>query len=192
MKTDIILGGVGGQGILTIATLVGRAAIANGLHVKQSEVHGMAQRGGAVMSHLRLSDKPIHSDLVRHAHADVVLAVEPLEALRLMHYLKPHGILLANATAVANIGDYPTLDLVLAEIRRQPRHVLLDADAIAKELGLPNAMNVVMLGALAPFLGMPATALRQAITDTFSRKGDAVVAANLSAFDAGMKQAQGN
>lgn len=192
MKTDIILGGVGGQGILTIATLVGRAAIANGLHVKQSEVHGMAQRGGAVMSHLRLSDKPIHSDLVRHAHADVVLAVEPLEALRLMHYLKPHGILLANATAVANIGDYPALDLVLGEIRRQPRHVILDADATAKGLGLPNAMNVVMLGALAPFLGMPPTVLRQAITDTFSRKGEAVVAANLSAFEAGMKQAQGN
>ena len=192
MKTDIILGGVGGQGILTVAMLVGRAAVARGLNVKQSEVHGMAQRGGAVVSHLRLSDQPIYSDLIARGGADVVLAAEPLEAVRLLEYLKPEGIVLTNSSAVTNIGNYPAMTDVLAEIRKRPRHVIIEAEAIAKDLGLPNAMNVVMLGALSPYLGLPPEVWRNAISTTFARKGEAVVAANLNAFDIGMKQAQGN
>ncbi len=191
MKTDIILGGVGGQGILTIAMLVGRAAVASGLNVKQSEVHGMAQRGGAVFSHLRLSDTTIHSDLVPRGGADVVLGVEPMEALRYVEYLKPTGILLANSTPVVNIDLYPEAERLLADIRRRPRHVVVDADGIARNLGLPNAMNVVMLGTLAPFIGMPPDTLRAAICATFATKGAKVVEANLAAFAAGLKEAEG-
>ncbi|MBT4815506.1 MAG: indolepyruvate oxidoreductase subunit beta, partial [Lentisphaerae bacterium] len=140
MKNDIVIAGVGGQGILTIAAIVGHAAVANGLNVKQSEVHGMAQRGGAVLAHLRISDDVIYSDLVPKGKADVVLAVEPLEALRHIDFLAPDGVVLANEVPVVNIDNYPDLETVLAELRQYPRRLVLDADQVAKNTGSARAM----------------------------------------------------
>lgn len=185
MKNDIVIGGVGGQGILTIATIVGQAAVSRGLNVKQSEVHGMAQRGGAVVAHLRVASETIFSDLISLGGADVVLAVEPLEALRHAEYLKPNGVLVTNSEPVVNISDYPEQEALLGRIREFPRHIIIDAGAIAKEAGSPKAMNVVMLGALAPLLDIPETALTDTIRAAFQRKGDEIVAMNLAAFAAG-------
>ncbi|OGV70089.1 MAG: indolepyruvate oxidoreductase [Lentisphaerae bacterium RIFOXYB12_FULL_65_16] len=190
MKNDIVLAGVGGQGILTIAAIVGRAAVGRGLNVKQSEVHGMAQRGGSVSSHLRLSSDTIWSDLIPLGGADVLLSVEPLEALRHMAQLAPNGVLLATDVPITNIGDYPDLEAIKAEIRRYPRQVLINADQMAKDAGSIRAMNMVMLGALSCFLDLPVDTLTGTIQDVFARKGDKVVEVNLKAFAAGRAAGQ--
>lgn len=185
IKNDVVLAGVGGQGILTIAAIVGQAALDCGLNVKQSEVHGMAQRGGAVVAHLRLSENTIFADLIPQGGADVILAIEPMEALRQIELLKPDGVLLANADPVVNIGGYPDVDDVLKRIRQQPRSVVVEAGRLAGEAGSNRAMNMVMLGALSPFLAVPETRLQNAIRAAFDAKGEKVVDINLRAFQAG-------
>ncbi len=186
MNYDMIIAGVGGQGILSIATLLGRAALDLNLHLKQSEVHGMAQRGGAVLAHLRLSDKPIHSDLVPRGGAAMILAMEPLEALRYLPWLEPAGgWLVSNAEPVRNIEPYPELEALFAEIRRQAHPFLFNAEKMARDLGAPRAVNMAMLGAASSFIPLPAESLEAAITAQFTRKGEAVVASNLAVFRAG-------
>lgn len=187
MKKDIILAGVGGQGILTIATILGAAALNRGWYLKQAEVHGMSQRGGDVQSHLRLSDSEIWSDLIPLGQADMILSVEPMEALRYLPYLASDGWLIANKTPFKNIAVYPDIEGIYAEIRKLPHHVLIDADTIARDVKAPRGMNIVMLGAAAIHLGFSAEELSKAITDSFIRKGEQVVEANLRALDAGLK-----
>lgn len=189
MKQDIILCGVGGQGILSIAFVIDNAALEAGLNFKQSEVHGMAQRGGAVQSHLRLSDGPIFSDLVPRGSADLILSVEPLEALRYLDHLSPQGLVVASAAPFKNIPDYPDLAGLLKEIRKVPSSVVVDSERIAKEAGTIRAQNMVMLGAASPFLVLPEESLKTWITALFRKRGDAVVGANLKAFDLGRKAA---
>ena len=192
MKHDIILAGVGGQGILTIAAVVARTAVRRGLNLKQSEVHGMAQRGGAVLAHLRISDEPIYSDLVPRGKADFVVAVEPLEALRQAPSLAAHGKLLVNRTPLTNIDNYPELEDIYAEIERIPGHCLIDADALAKKAGSGRAMNMVMLGTLSHWLddGIPADAFLQTIDEVFRSKGEKIVAVNKEAFESGRRAAE--
>lgn len=186
MKKDIILAGVGGQGILTIATILGAAALDRGWHLKQAEVHGMSQRGGDVQSHLRLSDAPIWSDLIPLGKADMILSVEPMESLRYLPYLAPDGWIIANKTPFKNIAVYPEIEAIYAEIEKVQNHVLIDADAIAKEVKAPRAMNIVMLGAAIGHLGFSLAEIEAAIKAIFTRKGEAVVEANLRALKAGM------
>ncbi|MBR4673949.1 MAG: indolepyruvate oxidoreductase subunit beta [Victivallales bacterium] len=190
MKNDLILAGVGGQGILTIAAIIGKAAMKAGLNVKQSEVHGMAQRGGAVLAHLRLSSEPIFSDLIAEHSADVILAVEPMEAMRHIEGLSDNGAIIANATPVKNIADYPETEALIAEIKKYPKSVVLDADGIAVKAGSSRAMNTVMLGAVSVFLDMDPELLRNVIRENFERKGEEIVAMNLKAFEAGREAAQ--
>ena len=190
MKNDLILAGVGGQGILTIAAIIGKAAMKAGLNVKQSEVHGMAQRGGAVLAHLRLSSDPIFSDLIAEHSADVILAVEPMEAMRHIEGLADSGAIIANATPVKNIADYPETEALIAEIKKHPKSVVLDADGIAVAAGNARAMNTVMLGAVSVFLDMDADLLRDVIRENFARKGEEMVAMNLKAFEAGRDAAK--
>ncbi|MBN1326905.1 MAG: indolepyruvate oxidoreductase subunit beta [Candidatus Cloacimonetes bacterium] len=185
MKKDIILAGVGGQGILSIAAIIGYAAVETGLHLKQAEVHGMSQRGGDVQSHLRLSDKPIFSDLVPLGAADLILAVEPLEALRYWPYLNSDGWVVVNSTPFKNIPDYPETESILAEIAKLPNHIIIDADKTAKELETPRSMNMVMLGAAIPFLGLDYEKLKAGTAFIFGRKGEKVVEMNLKAIAAG-------
>lgn len=185
MRTDIILAGVGGQGILSIAATIGMAAIANNLHIKQAEVHGMSQRGGAVQSHFRLSSDPISSDLIPKGKADIILSVEPMEALRYLDFLKPDGWIVTNAAPFVNITDYPEIETVLNKLKSRKNTILLDADKIAKELGSPRSSNIVMLGAASPFIDIPYEALENAIKEIFLRKGDKVIEANINALSAG-------
>ena len=190
MKKDIVLAGVGGQGILTIASIIGQAAVRQGLNIKQSEVHGMAQRGGAVLAHLRLSSEKIHSDLIAPGTAEVLLAVEPMEALRQVESLSRNGVILANSRPVQNIDGYPEMPTLLAALQKYPRSLVIDAEAMAAAAGTARAMNMVMLGAVAPFLEMPVDLLQQIIAEVFAKKGDKVVEVNQKAFAAGLEAAR--
>ena len=191
MKQDIILAGVGGQGILSIATVIGSAALQQGLHLKQAEVHGMSQRGGDVQSNLRLSSDPIFSDLIPRGAADLTVSLEPLEALRYIPYLAPEGWIITNTVPFQNIPDYPPMDQVMAELDKLPRVIAIDVDAIAKEVGSPRSANMVLLGATAAVLNiLDPDKLREGIRRIFGRKGEAIVEANIKAFDAGLASAQ--
>ena len=191
MKTDIVLAGVGGQGILSIATVIGLAAVNNNLNLKQAEVHGMSQRGGAVYSHLRLSDQPIASDLIPMGKADIVLSVEPMEALRYIPYLAPGGWLVTNTHPFVNIGNYPDQQALMEQLNALQNKVLVDADALASKCGNTKASNMVMLGAAVPFLNMDVKEMEKAITSIFERKGEEIVAMNIRALQAGYLVAMG-
>ena len=187
MKQDIILAGVGGQGILSIATVIGSAALEQGLYIKQAEVHGMSQRGGDVQSHLRLSTDPIHSDLIPHGGADLIVSLEPMEALRYLPYLAQDGWIVTNSVPFQNIPNYPEVDQVLEALRKLPRVIIIDADATAKEVMSARSANMVLLGATSSVMGLlDPDKLRDGIRRIFARKGDAIVDANLKAFDAGL------
>jgi indolepyruvate ferredoxin oxidoreductase beta subunit len=192
MKKDIILAGVGGQGILSIATVIGSAALEQGLHLKQAEVHGMSQRGGDVQSNLRLSSDPIHSDLIPRGGADVIVSLEPMEALRYVPFLsKENGWIITNTTPFVNIPNYPEMSAIEAELAKYPRVIAIDVDTVAKEILSPRSANMVLLGAVAAVLDiLEADKLRDGIRRIFARKGDAVVETNLKAFDAGLAMAR--
>ena len=191
-KVQIILAGVGGQGILSIAGTIGYASVEANLFLKQAEVHGMSQRGGDVQSHFRLSDKPIASDLIPIGRADVIISVEPMEALRYLPMLSPTGWLITNTNPYVNIPNYPDIEKVLEAVRNFPNHKALDADTIAKELKSSRSANIVVLGAAAPFLDIDQEILENALRTLFGRKGEKVVEANIAALRAGRKFAEEN
>lgn len=191
MKTDIILAGVGGQGILSIAAIIGEAALSQGVHIKQAEVHGMSQRGGDVQSHLRLSSEPIHSDLIAKGRADVILSLEPMEALRYLPYLSPEGWVVSNSAPFVNIPNYPEQERIFDELASLPQSVLLDVDRIAADAGAPQAANMALLGAASVILQIDHTLLEDAIGKVFGRKGEDVVEKNRKAFRAGRISAEG-
>lgn len=190
MKIDIILAGVGGQGILSIATIIGYAALESGMYLKQAEVHGMSQRGGDVQSHLRISDKPIHSDLVAKGKADLILSVEPMEALRYMPYLAKDGWMVTNSAPFINIPDYPEKEDVYAEIKKLDNHVLVDAAQKASDIGSKRSMNMVILGAAATHMDLPFELLEKGIDFLFGKKGEAIVQKNIEALRAGKELAE--
>ncbi|MBQ7575949.1 MAG: indolepyruvate oxidoreductase subunit beta [Bacteroidales bacterium] len=190
MKKDIILAGVGGQGILSIATVIGSAALRQELHLKQAEVHGMSQRGGDVQSHLRISSDTIHSDLIPRGGADLIISLEPMEALRYQPWLAKEGWIITNTTPLVNIPNYPDMEAVRASLAKLPNVIAIDVDAIAKEAGSPRSANMVLLGAAASVLGMlDPDKLRDGIRSVFMRKGQEIVDANIKAFDAGLASA---
>ena len=189
MKCDVILAGVGGQGTLSIAAIIAQAAVHEGLTARQSEVHGMAQRGGAVLAHLRMSDSRISSDLVPRGGADLVISMEPLESLRYASWLAPSGALVSSAEPLINIGNYPELADITAAIKNFPLWRLLEASALAKEAGLAKAVNMVMVGAASPFLPVRAETLEKTIAAMFASKDAAVIAANTKAFYLGREAA---
>jgi len=185
MKKDIILSGVGGQGIISMAAIIGLAALNKGMYLKQSEVHGMSQRGGDVMSNLRISDEYIYSDLIPHGQADLIISLEPMESLRYLPYLHPDGWVIANTEPFVNIPNYPELEKIYDEIKKIKNHVLIPADQIAKELGNDKIVNMIILGASAPYLGFEKQDLINAIKQMFGNKGEDIVNLNIKAFEAG-------
>ena len=185
MKTDIILAGVGGQGILSIAATIGLATVHSNLHIKQAEVHGMSQRGGAVQSNLRISDQKIASDLIPLGAADLILSVEPMESLRYLPFLSEKGWIVTNITPFKNIQDYPEMDAILNEIKKYPNHVLIDADEIAQQIGSKRYSNMIMLGAASSFINLSLESLKEGVHQLFVRKGEDVVNANVKALIAG-------
>ena len=188
MKKDIILCGVGGQGILSVATIIGEAATKAGVNLKQAEVHGMSQRRGDVQSNLRLSTEPIYSDLIPKGGCDLIISMEPMEALRYLPYLAENGVIVTSNKPFVNIPDYPAEDVLFGELNQLPHVVQLDIEEVAKEAGSVRSANVVLLGMAAKYLEIVTPGqLRDAVRTIFARKGEAVVEANLKAFDAANK-----
>ncbi|MCX6235278.1 MAG: indolepyruvate oxidoreductase subunit beta [Bacteroidetes bacterium] len=185
MKKDVILAGVGGQGILTISAIIGLAAVRSGLFLKQNEIHGMSQRGGDVHSNLRLSDKEIASDLIPTGKADIILSVEPMEGLRYLPMLASDGWLITSTEPFINIPNYPPIEDILNEISRVKHHIVIDAEKIAKDLGYAKAANMVILGAATPFLDMNFGYLEDAIREFFYHKGSGLIDTNILALKAG-------
>ncbi|MFA5540122.1 MAG: indolepyruvate oxidoreductase subunit beta [Bacteroidales bacterium] len=190
MKIDIILCGVGGMGALSTAAIISKAALDMGMYMKQAETHGMSQRGGDVQSHLRLSDKEIASDLIPDGQCDLILSVEPMEALRYLNFLnKDTGWVITNENPFINISNYPEKEEVIAEVKKVKNSIVFDADQIAREAGNPKGTNMVVLGAASKYLRIDIEKLEDAIKDIFSRKGEAIVNANIDALRAGRKVA---
>ena len=190
MKKDIILAGVGGQGILSIATVIGRAAVANGMYLKQAEVHGMSQRGGDVQSHLRISTEPICSDLIPEGKADLIISVEPMESLRYLPMLNADGWVITNNVPFKNVPDYPS-DADLEKAMKSVKNMIaFNADQLAREIGSPRSANMVILGAAADKLGLPYEEFEKAVAAIFAAKGEDIVSANLKTMASGREQSQ--
>lgn len=190
MKTDIVLAGVGGQGILSIATILGAAALKENLYLKQAEVHGMSQRGGDVSSNLRLSSDPIASDLIPLGGADLIVSLEPMESLRYLPYLSKTGWIVTNTTPFVNIPNYPEQEALENELMNQPNVVAFDMDELAKEVASQRASNMVLLGAAAPFIDLEPEKIEEGIRIVFGKKGEAIVESNIKAFRAGLEKAR--
>ena len=186
MKKDIILSGVGGQGILSIATVIGWAAIKNNLYLKQAEVHGMSQRGGDVQSNLRLSSSPIFSDLIPKGECEIIISMEPMEALRYLPYLKKGGWIITNSAPFVNIPAYPEVSAIDSDLNREANVISFDSDQIAKDCGAPRSSNMALLGAAAKYIEiLDVEALKEGIRNVFARKGEKIVEDNIKAFEAG-------
>ncbi|MDR1362575.1 MAG: indolepyruvate oxidoreductase subunit beta [Spirochaetaceae bacterium] len=182
MKTDVILAGVGGQGVLSIAAVIASAAVKSGLKTRQSEIHGMAQRGGAVVSHLRLSDETIYCDLVPRGRAGLIISMEPLEGLRYIEWLSPTGRLISAAEPIVNINDYPPLADVHQAIKLLPNSSLIAAETLARQAGHTSSANMVMTGAASRFLPLKPEVLESAIAELFAKRAPLM---NIEAFRAG-------
>jgi indolepyruvate ferredoxin oxidoreductase beta subunit len=189
VKYDIILAGVGGQGVLSVSAIIASSAMKEGLYVKQSEVHGMSQRGGAVLANLRLSSEPIASDLIPLGSASMILSMEPLESLRYLRYLSPDGAVITSTNPVTNIPDYPEVEALLAKVRTLPAATLVDGEELARAAGSARATNMVMVGAASHRLPVPVGTLEHYIESVFAAKGPRVVETNLKAFRAGREAA---
>lgn len=189
MKSDIVLAGVGGQGILTIATILGGAALADNLFLKQAEVHGMSQRGGDVQSNLRLSSDPIFSDLIPLGGADLIVSLEPMEALRYIQFLSAEGWIVTNSAPFVNIDNYPEMESIQQELAKHPNVVSFDMDELAKEVASARSSNLVLLGAASPFIDMSVDKIEVAVRNLFAPKGEKIVDANIAAFRAGRQRA---
>ena len=187
MKKDIILAGVGGQGILTIATIIGDAAAAAGVNLKQAEVHGMSQRGGDVQSNLRLSTEAIYSDLIKQGAADVIISMEPMEALRYLPYLSEEGVVVTSSNTFKNIPNYPDEEALMSELQALPRVSVLPIEDLAKQNSMPKSANVVLLGMAAKYIEiLSPEQLRESIKRVFASKGEKIVEMNCQAFDLGL------
>ena len=185
MKFDVIIAGVGGQGVLSVSAIIASSAMDEGLQVKQSEVHGMSQRGGAVYTNLRLSDQVIYSDLIARGSASLILSMEPLESLRYLDYLDRDGFLISSENPEKNINDYPDLQKLLRQIRELPHAFTLDAHKLALEAGSGRATNMVLAGAASHHLPLKTQTMQNYIRKMFERKGPKIVETNLKAFDLG-------
>lgn len=185
MKTDIVLAGVGGQGILTIATILGKAALNEGLYLKQAEVHGMSQRGGDVQSNLRISDRPIHSDLIPQGGADLIVSLEPMESLRYLPYLKDEGWVVTNTNPFVNIDNYPAEESLTEALGAVSNMIAFNMDEKGKEMQASRSANMILLGAASPFIEIESSKIEDAIAATFARKGEKIVAQNIAAYRAG-------
>lgn len=185
MNNNILIAGVGGQGILSISAIIGLAAIENNLYLKQSEVHGMSQRGGDVQSHLRFSDKPVFSDLIPFGKADLIISVEPMESLRYIPWLSTTGWLVTNSAPFINIPDYPPPEEIQKEIQKIKNHKIINADVIAKEAGSSRSGNMVILGAASYYINLPFSSLENGIREFFRGKGEDLININIKALKAG-------
>lgn len=186
MKQDVLLCGVGGQGILSMAYVMDHSAMEAGYFLKQPEVHGMSQRGGAVQAHVRVGDKPIASDLIPLGKANMILSLEPLESLRYLPYLSAEGgWLVTDITPFINMPDYPDPSSIYRQLFQLPAVLLVNGAHLARKAGSPKAQNMVLLGTSSARLPYPAAMLEKQIVQLFARKSERLVHINVNAFRTG-------
>jgi len=186
MKYDILLCGVGGQGVLSIATVIASSAMAEGFYVRQSEVHGMSQRGGGVHAHLRISDVSIASDLIPSGQADMIVSMEPLESLRYLKWLKKDGVIITTKEPFVNIPNYPDVEKIYASIRLASQNAkIIDSAKLAKEAGNLRTENMVLVGAALASIPVSATSIEDGIKARFSKKDPRLVDINIKALQLG-------
>ena len=185
MTYDILLAGVGGQGVLSLAAIIAESAMAEGLFVRQSEVHGMSQRGGGVSAHLRLSDTKIAGDLIPRGKADMILSMEPLESLRYLEWLKADGALISASEPFTNISNYPDLEMLYKKIALLPKVHLVKTAELAKQAGNAKAVNMVLSGAALKFLPLKLQTVENSVQRRFAQKDPKLVEINLKALELG-------
>ncbi len=191
-ECDIVIVGVGGQGVILISDVIGRAAVKAGKSVRGAETHGMAQRGGSVVNHTRIGCR--YSPMVPFGGADVLLALEPAEALRFAHFLSRDGVALVNINPVMPVtvttgkASYPPLGDIISPLAAVCKEVkAMDATALAKKAGTAQAMNVVMLGSLSRYIPLPEDMLIDAIREVVPPK---YLDINKRAFDLGKAEVE--
>ena len=187
--TNILVAGIGGQGVMTAAEILSQTALAQGYDVKKTEVAGMAQRGGVVTSHVRFGARVL-SPAIPPQEADILVGFEPAEALRWCTQLRAGGVAMVNRVRqeppVVALGLFPYPEDPVGEMQRLGVEVhAFDAGAIARELGNPKLVNTVMLGAIADYLPFSADILREAILERFRSRKPGLVEINQRAFEAG-------
>jgi indolepyruvate ferredoxin oxidoreductase beta subunit len=188
-RIDVVLAGVGGQGVLILSHILARAGLRYGWTVKQGEVHGMSQRGGAVQAHLRMAEREVAAPLIPRGTAHLIVATEPLEALRAAEYLAPDGQVVTSVARIDEVEGYPdeaTLEARLAEL---PGLVTVDGPGLAREAGSARAANVVVLGAALDLLPLPAELVEDEVGGTFADRGARLVEVNRRALEAGRQAA---
>lgn len=185
MKYDILLAGVGGQGVLSIAAIISQAAMAEGFQVRQSEVHGMSQRGGGVQAHLRISDSEIFSDLIPKGGADMILSMEPLESLRYLEFLCPQGVIVTSSVPFKNIDNYPDIDELHNIIQKIPKAILVDSQKLASEAGNLRSENMVLVGVALNYIPVKKITVETAVCNRFGSKDPKLVDINCKALGMG-------
>ncbi|MDD5762047.1 MAG: indolepyruvate oxidoreductase subunit beta [bacterium] len=185
-KGDVFLAGVGGQGTLLASEVLCDAFLLSGFDVKKSEVHGMAQRGGSVTTHLRFGPK-VFSPLIEPGKADLLIAFEKMEALRFAHYLRPGGAMVVNAQEISPPSVATGQEPYPHDVEKRLRAVtdrlhIVDALSAALSMREVRAVNMVMVGAASRFLPLPESAYEEALT---ARLPSMIVAVNVQAFRAG-------
>ena len=186
MNFDLVLAGVGGQGVLSMAYVIDHAAVDRGFTIKQPEVHGMAQRGGAISAYVRMSDGPVKSDIIPDGTAKAVLSVEPLEALRYTKLLAPDGWVVTDVTPLINMAGYPNPAALFEVLFQVPHLVAVDATKLALKAGAMKAQNMVVVGAASSHLPVPLELLEKHVAGLFAAKGERLVKSNLAAFRMGV------
>lgn len=183
----IILVGVGGQGAILVSKVLTKGLAEAGYDVKMSEVHGMAQRGGSVSTQVRFGRK-VHSPIIGRGEADIMVAFEKMEAIRYCEFLKPDGIAVINdyeilpLTVATGLAEYP--EGTIEEMQRHFKTVVLDAAGIARDLGNPRCMNIVLFGAMVKALRMDDVDWEEVLKQTLNPK---ILEINLKAFRAGFE-----
>lgn len=191
-KCDIVIVGVGGQGVILISEIIGRAALKAGLPVRAAETHGMAQRGGSVINHTRLGC--IYGPMVPEGGADLLVALEPAEALRYGRYLSSGGVALVNTkpvlptTVTTGHFRYPDIEEILAPLRGVGRVISMNATEIAERAGNSQTANIVMLGAMSRFMPIEEALILDALRDSVPAK---YIDVNLKAFEMGKAEVSG-
>ncbi len=190
-QCDIMVAGVGGQGVLFISEVLGEAALEEGLDARVAEIHGMAQRGGSVVCSVRIGEN-VHAPTIMEGSADLILGLEPLEGLRLLRYASKGTLIVLNKVPIVPSSapllgkKYPSLDEILGEVSRVSPTLTLDAAAIAAKTGNPGSQNSAMLGFVSATDRLPTKT--ETLKRTIAKASPRYASANLEAFDLGKEE----
>lgn len=190
-KFDLLITGVGGQGAILASDIIGKAAVTAGLSIRAAETHGMAQRGGSVVNHIRIGQA--YGSMIPKKGADIMLALEPMEAVRYLDFLKDGGIIIVNTQPVVPVtvasgqAKYPEVSDILDALSEKYIVKAFNADELAFEAGSRLAMNVVMVGAVSGYLPIPKETLLESIKALVPQK---TIEVNLRAFEAGRQKVE--